>query len=144
MDRPNGRFPKMSSRGSQYIIVLTESDSSAIFVEPMKNRSSGEMILAYQALISCLNSAGIFPKEHILGNECSADFKAIIKTNKMSYQLVPPTITGAIGQKKPYRRSKTTSSPSSAEQTPVFRSTSGTDSSSKPSTHSTCCDQPRC
>ena len=39
-----GRFPKMSSRGSQYIMVLTESDSSAILVEPMKNRSSGEMI----------------------------------------------------------------------------------------------------
>ena len=85
-----GRFPKMSSRGSQYIMVLTESDSSAILVEPMKNRSSGEMIRAYQALIARLNSAGIFPKEHILDNECSADFKAIIKTNKMSYQLVPP------------------------------------------------------
>ena len=71
-------------------MVLTESDSSAILVEPMKNRSSGEMIWAYHALISRLNSAGIFPKEHILDNECSADFKAIIKTNKMSYQLVPP------------------------------------------------------
>ena len=71
-------------------MVLTESDSSAILVEPMKNRSSGETIRAYQALIARLNSAGIFPKEHILDNECSTDFKAIIKTNKMSYQLVPP------------------------------------------------------
>jgi hypothetical protein len=34
--------------------------------------------------------AGIAPKEHILDNECSADFKAAITTNNMTYQLVPP------------------------------------------------------
>jgi hypothetical protein len=34
--------------------------------------------------------AGIAPKEHILNNECSADFKAVITTNNMTYQLVPP------------------------------------------------------
>jgi hypothetical protein len=33
-----GRFPKQSSPGNQYIMVLTKSDSSAILVEPMKNR----------------------------------------------------------------------------------------------------------
>lgn len=48
------------------------------------------MIHAYQALISRLNAAGIFPKEHILDNKCSTEFKSIIKTNKMTYQLVPP------------------------------------------------------
>jgi hypothetical protein len=85
-----GRFPKQSSRGSQYIMVLVESDSSAILVEPMKNRSAGEMIRAYQALINRLNESGIFPKEHILDNECSDQFKSIIKLNKMTYQLVPP------------------------------------------------------
>ena len=71
-------------------MVLTESHSSAILVEPMKNRSSSEMIRAYQALIGHLNAAGIFPNEHILDNECSTGFKSIIKTNKMTYQLVPP------------------------------------------------------
>ena len=60
-----GRFPKQSSRGNQYIMVLTESDSSAILVEPMKNKSAIEMIRAYQSLIDRLNTAGIFPKEHI-------------------------------------------------------------------------------
>ncbi len=39
-----GQFPKQSSRGNQYIMVLVESDSSAILIEPMKNRSVGEMI----------------------------------------------------------------------------------------------------
>jgi hypothetical protein len=39
-----GRFPMESSCGNQYIMVLTKSDSSAILVEPMKNRSAGEMV----------------------------------------------------------------------------------------------------
>ncbi len=42
-DQP-GRFPKKSMKGSQYMMVLTESVSDAILVEPMKNRTSGEMI----------------------------------------------------------------------------------------------------
>jgi len=46
-----GRFPKKSSRGNQYIMVLTKVDSDAILVEPMKNRTAGEMIRAYQVLI---------------------------------------------------------------------------------------------
>ena len=88
-DQP-GRFPKKSSRGNQYIMVLTEVDSDAILVEPMKNRTAGEMIRAYQVLIDRLNSAGIFPKLHILDNECSTELKTVIKTNKMTFQLVPP------------------------------------------------------
>ena len=88
-DQP-GRFPKKSSRGNQYIMVMTEVDSDAILVEPMKNRTAGEMSRAYQALIDRLNSAGIFPKMHILDNECSAEMKATIKLNKMTFQLVPP------------------------------------------------------
>jgi hypothetical protein len=88
-DQP-GRFPKKSSRGNQYIMVLAEVDSNAILVEPMKNRTAGKMVRAYQVLIDRLNSAGIFPKLHILDNECSADMKKTIKSNKMDFQLVPP------------------------------------------------------
>ena len=39
-----GRFPKRSSKGNQYIMVLCEIDSDAILVEPMRDRTSGEMI----------------------------------------------------------------------------------------------------
>jgi hypothetical protein len=39
-----GRFPKKSSKGNQYIMVLTESDSDAILIKPMKNRTAGEMM----------------------------------------------------------------------------------------------------
>jgi hypothetical protein len=49
-DQP-GRFLKKSSKGNQYIMVLTESKSDTILVKPMKNCTSGELIRAYQALI---------------------------------------------------------------------------------------------
>ena len=72
------------------MMVLTESDSDAILVEPMKNRTSGEMIRAYQVIINQPRSTRIAPKQHILDNECSYNFKEAIKTNNMTYQLVPP------------------------------------------------------
>ena len=37
-----GQFPKKSSRGNQYVMVIAESNSDAILAEPMKNRTSGE------------------------------------------------------------------------------------------------------
>jgi hypothetical protein len=71
-------------------MVLAEVDSNAILVEPMKNKTAGKMVRAYQVLINRLNSAGIFPKLHILYNEFSTDMKKTIKSNKMDFQLVPP------------------------------------------------------
>jgi hypothetical protein len=56
-------------------MVLIEIDSNAILVEAMKNRSAGEMIRAYQALVERLCNAGLTPKMHILDNECSTEFK---------------------------------------------------------------------
>jgi hypothetical protein len=50
-DQP-GRFPKKSSKGYQYMMVLTESESDTILVEAMKNRTSGEMICAYQVHVN--------------------------------------------------------------------------------------------
>jgi hypothetical protein len=85
-----GTFPKKSRKGNQYIMVLTKSDSDIILVEAMKNRSSGEMIRVFQKLIDCLHAAGIAPKHHILDNKCFDEFKDTIKSNNMTYQLVPP------------------------------------------------------
>jgi hypothetical protein len=88
-DQP-GRFPKKSSKGNQYIMLLTHIDSSAVLVEAMKNCSAGKMIRAYQGLINQLLQAGITPKQHVLDNECSEEFKATIRKNNMTFQLIPP------------------------------------------------------
>ena len=78
-----GRFPTTSYRGMQYIMVLFEStESSAIMVEPMRNRTSGEMLAAYLKLTGRLAEAGIKPKMHILDNECSSEFKTAIRKKR--------------------------------------------------------------
>ncbi len=66
-----GKFPKISSRRNHYIMVLVELDSNAILIEPMKNRTPGEMIRAYQALFDRLKECGIKPKQHLLDNKWS-------------------------------------------------------------------------
>jgi hypothetical protein len=85
-----GRFPKKSSKGNLYIMVLIHINSCGILVAAMKDRTAGKMIRAYQSLINHLNPQGIYPKHHVLDNECSAEFKGTIKKNHMTYQLVPP------------------------------------------------------
>ncbi len=85
-----GQFPKKSSKSNQYIMVLVHLESNRILQEPMRNCTAGKIIWAYQRLIDQLKSAVITPKHHILDNECSEKFKATIKANNMTYQLVPP------------------------------------------------------
>ncbi len=87
-DQP-GRFPKKSSKGNQYIMVLTESNSDIILVEAMKNRSSGEMMQVYQKLIDRLHATGIVPKHHILDNKCSDEFKGNNKVQRDDIPVFP-------------------------------------------------------
>ena len=85
-----GKFPKKSSKGNHYIMVLIEINRNAILVEAMKNRTAGEMIRAYPVLVTRLRNAGVTPKMHILDNECSEEFKEQIRKNNMTFQLVTP------------------------------------------------------
>ena len=85
-----GRFPATSSKGNQYATVLVEVDGNFIDAEPMKNRSEGSMIKAYQALWSRLTASGtVKPKTHILNNEASVEFKRELQKN-CTIQLVSP------------------------------------------------------
>ena len=45
---------------------------------------------SYQKMIYRLKEKGIQLKLHLLDNECSKEFKEIIKNNGMKYQLLPP------------------------------------------------------
>ncbi len=46
-----GQDPMRSQQGNKYIVVMTEINSNAILVEPMKSRKDEEMIRAYNALL---------------------------------------------------------------------------------------------
>ena len=78
-----GKFTVTSFCGYQYIMVLFEIDSNNILVEPMKSRSTGNMILAYQTLVDRLKEKGIHPEMHLLDNECSKEMRAAITGNYM-------------------------------------------------------------
>ena len=85
-----GCFPATSSKGNQYIMVLVEVDGNYIDVEPIKNKSEGAIIKAYQTIWTRLTATGIVkPTTHILDNEASEAYKAEIEKN-CTIQLVPP------------------------------------------------------
>eukprot|EP00804_Cyclotella_cryptica_P014936 CCRYP_000554-RA/>CCRYP_000554-RA protein AED:0.35 eAED:0.35 QI:0/-1/0/1/-1/1/1/0/425 len=86
-----GQFPHRSSSGNHYLMVMVDIDSSAILVEPIKNRTDIELTRAYSTLITRLHRAGVVPRKHILDNEISTAMKTLITdTYKMTYELVPP------------------------------------------------------
>ena len=66
-----GRFPTQSYRGMQYIMVLYKISSNAILVEPLRNRTSREMVAEYTNLVYRLKESRINPTLHILDNEIS-------------------------------------------------------------------------
>ena len=85
-----GKFPHMSSRGNKYTMVLTEIDTNSIWVEAMKNKTEGEMILARRRALARMKRCGILPKKQVLDNEASANYKQEMTESGMTYELVPP------------------------------------------------------
>jgi hypothetical protein len=84
-----GAFPVTSQQGYQYIMVCIHLDANYI-CEPMKNRTEGEMINAYQKIVDRMEISGLGLKHHWLDNECSKNFKKCIQKNNMTHELVPP------------------------------------------------------
>jgi site-specific DNA-adenine methylase len=71
-------------------MVAIHLDANYIFNEPMKNRTEGEMIKAYQKIINRMKAAGLGLKTHQLDNEASTAYKECIRHNGMIHELVPP------------------------------------------------------
>eukprot|EP00804_Cyclotella_cryptica_P026914 CCRYP_014752-RA/>CCRYP_014752-RA protein AED:0.54 eAED:0.34 QI:0/0/0/0.5/1/1/2/0/344 len=95
-----GQFPHRSSSGNHYLMVMVDIDSSAILVEPIKNRTDIELTRAYSTLITRLHRAGVVPRKHVLDNEISTAMKTLITdTYKMTYELVPPAATAGMQQR---------------------------------------------
>ena len=85
-----GKFPHLSSRGNRYQMILYHRGSNSIWVEPTKNKTEGEMILARDRALTRMRACNILPKRQVLDNEASAAYKQAIKESGMDYQLVPP------------------------------------------------------
>ena len=70
-------------------MVFVELDSSAILVEPLKNKSTEEMTQAYQLLLDEVKKAGARPTKHVMDNEASEARREVIE-KECQLELVPP------------------------------------------------------
>ena len=89
-----GQFPHVSSRGNKYMIVLIEIDTNSIWVEPMKNRAEGEMMLARRRALLRMKACDIIPKMQVLDNMTSKAYKQEIAETNMAYQLYLKVTSG--------------------------------------------------
>ena len=85
-----GRFPFVSSRGNQYLLIVYDYDSNAILAEPIKSRRAKDITTAFQKIHKKLSKRGAAPKFYILDNEISGEFKSALDKNELKYQLAPP------------------------------------------------------
>ena len=65
------QVPVVSSQRNRYIMMLCETDGNLILVEPMKNRTSGEMYKAYEKLMQKMSQSVIKIKKNSHDNEAS-------------------------------------------------------------------------
>ena len=66
-----GRFPVISRKGNQYIIVAYHCDSNSIMVVPFKTRKDKDCMAAYNTIMQRLKDRYMLVNLQILDNEAS-------------------------------------------------------------------------
>jgi hypothetical protein len=84
-----GRFPVVSSKGNKYIMILYDYDSNVILAQPIKDRTSHELLRAFQVMEQELVARGLKPKLMKLDNEASKLLKTYLHQQNITFQLVP-------------------------------------------------------
>ena len=69
-----GKFPHKSSWENRYQMILNEIDGNSTWIEPMKNKTEGEMILARSCALERIKAQGIVPTHRVLDNEISTKY----------------------------------------------------------------------
>jgi hypothetical protein len=73
-----GRFPVISSKGHKYIMILYDYDSNVILAQPIKDRTSPELLKAFQTMEQVLVAKGLKPKLMRIDNVASKILKTYI------------------------------------------------------------------
>jgi hypothetical protein len=85
-----GLFPRLSSLGNRYVMILQDVDRNLSLVEALKDNTGGELILAQAQALERMRKAGIILKHQILDNQKSVAYKEAICASGMTFELVPP------------------------------------------------------
>eukprot|EP00804_Cyclotella_cryptica_P015599 CCRYP_003604-RA/>CCRYP_003604-RA protein AED:0.37 eAED:0.36 QI:0/-1/0/1/-1/1/1/0/403 len=94
-----GKFPHASSRGNRYQMILYHTDSNSIWVEPTKNRTEDELILARTRALSQMRACGLTPRRQVLDNKASAAYKQVILDSGLTTNWCHLMTTTAMLQK---------------------------------------------
>jgi hypothetical protein len=85
-----GRFPVVSSKCNKCIMILYDYDSNAIMAQPIKDRTSPELLRAFQFMEQELVDHGLKPKLMRVDNEASTLIRTYLHQQTITFQLVPP------------------------------------------------------
>jgi hypothetical protein len=80
----------ISSKGNKYTMVLYEYYGNAILAETIKNRTSAELLRAFQVMETKLTARGLQPKIMRSDNEASQLQKSFLHDKDITFHLVPP------------------------------------------------------
>ena len=103
-----GKFPHSSSRGNNYQMITHEIDGNSTWVEPMKNQTEGEMILARRRALQQM----IRYRASLQSIKCSITKSTKPITTKFELptwriSLCLPTTTAGTSQRRPSKLGKT-------------------------------------
>ncbi len=120
-----GKFVAPSSTGNNYILILYDYDSNAIFAIPFKNCKSEAILNAYKIGDAQLCAAGLCPKLQCLANEVSHALQDQMTAEGINYQLVPPHLHCCNATERAIHTFKNTALLAFAAQTRTSPSISG-------------------
>jgi hypothetical protein len=66
-----GSFPHTSQWGNKIVMVAVHLNANHIFAKPMRNKTDGERLHAYQTIINRIRRAKLGLRKHVLDNEIS-------------------------------------------------------------------------
>ena len=56
-------------------MILHKVDENSTWIEPMKNKTEGEIILARRRALEIMRNQGILPKHQVLDNKTSVGYR---------------------------------------------------------------------
>ena len=71
-------------------MIVYEIDGNSNWIDPIKNRSEGEIFLPRHRSLIRMKLQVIVHKNQLLDNEISAAYKSEIQAMHLTYQFVPP------------------------------------------------------
>ena len=85
-----GRYPIISSRGNQYILICYKYYTNSIQETPTNTRNAADIQDATMSRLNTLTTSGHQPNIRIIDTEASYIIRQGLIKNKIKYHMLPP------------------------------------------------------